>query len=77
MKAKESYSVQYCQLHYSGLQPRDFFADVSSAAQFLALQLSAMSQASPGVLPALVGQLPQEHQVAMQRYFQQAGVALG
>lgn len=70
------YQTAYSQLIFAGKPDYDPVAGIVDVRKYLATCLSGLSSRRPGLLPPIVGQLPQHVQQCLHQYLQAAGTAI-
>merc|ERR1719147_425552 len=70
------YQTAYSQLVFAGKPEHDPVAGIGDPKKYLATSLASLSGRTPGVLTNIVSQLQAQPQVFLQKYLQEAGVAL-
>jgi len=70
------YQTAYSQLIFAGKPDHDPVAGIGDPKKYLATSLSSLSSKQPGLLPGIVNQLQDQPKLFLQKYLQEAGVAL-
>lgn len=70
------YQAAYSQLNYGKLKVIDPLPEVQNGRNYLVDALATLSRARPGDIPTLISALPVDHQLALQKYCEQAGVRI-
>lgn len=70
------YQVAYSQLNFARSKTTDPMADINDGRRYLVESLAKLSQTRPGDVPTLISAMPNDHQLALQKYCAQAGVQI-
>lgn len=70
------YQAAFSQLNYAKPNVQDFLANVPNGKQFLVEALAKLSNTQPGTVPTMIATLGSDHQMALQKYCNQANVQI-
>lgn len=70
------YQAAFSQLNYAKPNVQDFLANIPSGKQFLVQALAKLSSTQPGTVPTMIASLGGDHQMALQKYCNQANVQI-